>query len=253
MKIIYIILLIAACCTCEGIPLEGPRILNPDRIGIKKSIKPFQKEKDLESSKSLKKHLSDYAKLKKSIQRRKKKIKSMNQLKLRGKQNMAKAYISTTLVDSIFPYWLGTPWDFNGYTEKPRDGKIACGYFVSTTLRDVGFQINRYKIAQKGATDIIKALCGPEAIQRFGNHSKFKSFVDQKQEGHVMIIGLDYHVGFLFRKNNQTYFAHSDYFNNKVVIEKIEDSTSLKQSRSYVVADLFYNSILLNKWLNQNA
>ena len=37
--------------------------------------------------------------------------------------------------------WLGTPWDFNGTCETPGSGKIACGYFVSTILRDAGFQV----------------------------------------------------------------------------------------------------------------
>ena len=36
--------------------------------------------------------------------------------------------MSKTLVDSIFPYWLGTEWDFNGYTERPRK-VVVCGYF----------------------------------------------------------------------------------------------------------------------------
>lgn len=253
MKIIYMLFFAAACFACDGVALEGPKVLNPDRKGIKKSIRPFQKEKHLKGNTALQKHLNNYSNLKSSIQRRKQKIRGMNQLKLRTKQEMAKTYISSTLVDSIFPYWLGTPWDFNGYTEKPRAGKIACGYFVSTTLRDVGFQINRYKIAQKGATDIIKAVCGSEAIHRYTDFSKFKSFVDQGKEGQVMIIGLDYHVGFLFRKDEQTYFAHSNYFNQKVVIEKIEESVALKQTKSYVVADLFHNTTLLNKWLNQNT
>src|SRR5215212_694349 len=33
--------------------------------------------------------------------------------------------------DSIIPYWIGTKWNFNGITEVPQKGSIACGYFVT--------------------------------------------------------------------------------------------------------------------------
>src|SRR5687768_9423034 len=36
----------------------------------------------------------------------------------------------------LFPFWEGTDWDFNGTTEVPGKGSIACGYFVTTILRD---------------------------------------------------------------------------------------------------------------------
>jgi len=35
----------------------------------------------------------------------------------------------------IFPFWYGTEWDFNGTTQQPGTGRIACGYFVSTVLQ----------------------------------------------------------------------------------------------------------------------
>src|SRR5690606_907796 len=53
------------------------------------------------------------------------------------------------LLNEIIPYWYGTEWDFEGHTAIPNEGKIACGYFVSTTLRDMGLNINRYKLAQQ--------------------------------------------------------------------------------------------------------
>jgi len=36
------------------------------------------------------------------------------------------------LVEEIFPAWSGTPWDFNGISQTPGEGEIACGYFVSS-------------------------------------------------------------------------------------------------------------------------
>ena len=38
----------------------------------------------------------------------------------------------------LFSQWKKTAWDFNGTATKPGDGPIACGYFVTTLLRDIG-------------------------------------------------------------------------------------------------------------------
>jgi hypothetical protein len=53
----------------------------------------------------------------------------------------ATAYLDTMLLNHIYPYWYGTGWNYNGTTEIPKVGETACGYFVSTTLKHIGFQI----------------------------------------------------------------------------------------------------------------
>src|ERR1700741_5295000 len=52
------------------------------------------------------------------------------------------------LRDSLLPCWYGTPWGFYGTTEEPGQGTIACGYFVTTVLRDAGCSLQRIKLAQ---------------------------------------------------------------------------------------------------------
>ncbi|WMJ72126.1 hypothetical protein RCC89_02925 [Cytophagaceae bacterium ABcell3] len=48
---------------------------------------------------------------------------------------------SDYLVNKLIPYWYGTKWDFEGHTDVPGKGEIACGYFVSTTLNlDYGLE-----------------------------------------------------------------------------------------------------------------
>jgi hypothetical protein len=49
-------------------------------------------------------------------------------------------------------------WDYNGYTNTPKNGVIACGYFVSTTLKHFGFNLNRYDVAKKYSSSIVKTL-----------------------------------------------------------------------------------------------
>jgi len=154
------------------------------------------------------------------------------------------------LVDSIFPYWLGTQWDFNGYTEKPRDGLVACGYFVSTTIRDAGIPINRFKTAQKASSDIIKSLCDPTSIKTVTSIEKVRDYLSTIDDGEVLIVGLDFHVGFLYKKNGQSYFAHSNYIDLEgVIIEPIEASIALNGSEIYVLGNLTSNEQITKKWL----
>src|SRR6188474_3208784 len=54
-----------------------------------------------------------------------------------------KQLLLNNIRDSLFTCWLGTPWDFYGTTQTPGKGKIACGYFVTTLLRDMGASVNR--------------------------------------------------------------------------------------------------------------
>lgn len=59
-----------------------------------------------------------------------------NRLELKKKQagkNALKAAFVRQITQKVFPYWYGTKWDFNGTTEMPQEGSIACGYFVTTT------------------------------------------------------------------------------------------------------------------------
>ena len=51
-------------------------------------------------------------------------------------------YFEKQIVNGIVPYWYGTPWSFEGHTNQPHQGEIACGYFVSTTLKHMGLNIN---------------------------------------------------------------------------------------------------------------
>ena len=59
--------------------------------------------------------------------------------------------------------WLGTPWDFNGTAKGPGAGKIACGYFVATVLKDAGFQVDRYQLAQQPSENILRSFLPKDA------------------------------------------------------------------------------------------
>ncbi len=52
---------------------------------------------------------------------------------------LSRDYIFDKIANEIFVYWFGTPSNFYGQTRIPRQGTIACGYFVTGVLSDAGF------------------------------------------------------------------------------------------------------------------
>lgn len=168
--------------------------------------------------------------------------------------NRIRDKFTTHLVSDIIPQWYGTKWSFDGYTDTPKSGSIACGYFVSTTLRDVGLNINRYKLAQKAPYHEAEVIACGTTIETLQNKSKedLKAyFIKNKKDG-IYFIGLDFHVGFILKDGQNIYFIHSNYLNNSGPIkEKLEDSKVIKSS-VYHLCNITHNDILLKKWLNND-
>ena len=163
----------------------------------------------------------------------------------------ASAILYKNLADSLIPYWYGTPWDFNGITQKPGVGNIACGYFVFTLLRDAGIQLPRVKMSQAASEKAIKSLVPKNKIKRFSNISLNKFITDIKKLGlGFYIVGLDNHVGLLQIDSNNVWFIHSTaYIPRKVIKEKAEFSPALENSSYRVVGNLSDNDFLSKKWL----
>ncbi len=150
------------------------------------------------------------------------------------------AFLEVSLVDSIFDYWYGTEWDFNGTTQEPQNGKIACGYFVTTTLKHLGLNISRVYLAQQASSVLIKEICDETSIKIFtnGKFEKMKTYVN-KYNGNIFIAGLDNHVGFIVREENELFFIHaSGIAPYKVVKDKIDESPLIKNSQYFMVGHL---------------
>lgn len=163
--------------------------------------------------------------------------------------NSAMEIFTNSLLNKIIPYWYETVWDFNGHTSKPNQGTIACGYFVSTTLRDMGLNLNRYKLAQQGPENeaISIAINSNELL-----YLKEDNISEQikKLEVGVYFIGLDCHVGYLFINDSNSYFIHSNYIDGKVMIENTMHSEAFI-SNNYYVSKITANKFLIKKWLNK--
>ncbi|NNT72902.1 hypothetical protein HKT18_11800 [Flavobacterium sp. IMCC34852] len=173
-----------------------------------------------------------------------------SQLKGKSTAEIGRTF-TNQLANKIFPYWYGTDWDFNGTTQKPNSGSIACGYFVTTTLRDIGVDINRVKLAQCASEEMIKKLVSEENIYRFSNKNihEFEQTLKDKGNG-IYVVGLDNHTGFLYLSDEGNYFIHSSGARPfKVVKEKFIESSLLIKSKYRIAGKLSSDKQLLSAWI----
>lgn len=160
-------------------------------------------------------------------------------------------YFVQVVVDSIIPYWYGTRWDFNGTTQIPGSGYIACGYFISTVLRDAGLPVNRVKMGQANSEEIIRTLAKKKDTKLFYDKplANVLAYIQQKGEG-LYIIGLDCHVGFILADGKDCWFIHAKWFGEKAVVkEAAATSGILYWSRYRMVAKISNSQKLLAAWL----
>jgi hypothetical protein len=153
---------------------------------------------------------------------------------------------------TITPAWLGTKWDFNGITQVPQKGKIACGYFVTTVLRDAGLPIERVKLAQCASEKLVTTLVQDKYIKRFSGVAMDNFMAYLKLNGFgLYLIGLDNHTGFIFNDGVDIWFIHSSIAGTRdVQEEKAANSTILKNSKYRIVGKVSGDELLLEKWIN---
>lgn len=157
------------------------------------------------------------------------------------------------LTEKIIPHWLGTPWSFEGHTSVPRSGEIACGYLVSTTLKDMGFNLNRYTFAQQLPIHEAKTLALGKPLLEINSNStdeRIAILMDTLKEG-IYFIGFDQnHVGYIQKKNKDLFVIHSNFIGGEgVVIERIEDSQVFSYYTRIYIADISRNAALMVKWM----
>lgn len=160
-----------------------------------------------------------------------------------------------TIVDELMPEWYGTPWAMNGTATHPGDEPIACGYFVSTLLRDAGFSLHRVRFAQAAALRIQKATTprGRE-VHRFFSIPPASLARELAVLGDgLYIIGLNVHVGFVVVDGNDVRFVHSSYTGvREVISEPLAEAHSIANSQpaGYFVSELLTTDDAVTDWLN---
>ncbi len=147
--------------------------------------------------------------------------------------------------------WLGTEYDFNGTAEKPGEGKIACGYFVSTVIRDAGFRVNRYKLAQQPSANILHTFIPREdCVLEMGTpYSKFADNVESMESG-VYIVGMDTHVGFIVNRSDGMRFLHASGSRPRAVVEESRENAGvLRRSNWRMIGGLTRDTGSIRTWL----
>ena len=155
------------------------------------------------------------------------------------------------VIQTIIPAWIGTAWDFNGTTQQPQKGSIACGYFVTTVLQDAGLPIDRVRLAQCASGQMIKELALPGQIKYFSNKPVeiFVQAVQQQGYG-LYIVGLDNHTGFIYNDGTEVYFIHSTFVGTRnVQQEPALKSLVLKESKFKMLGKISNGQALMDKWM----
>jgi hypothetical protein len=163
----------------------------------------------------------------------------------------ARETLIRSIYTEIFPSWYGTGWDFNGTTEVPRQGKIACGYFVSTVLRDAGWRVQRVRLAQQASENIILSVTAELHIKRF-RRIPIEDFVKTVKEWGpgIYVVGLDIHTGFIVNNGEGVYFIHSSYVDPFMVVkERALESKILQTSAYRVLGKITADDELMKGWL----
>lgn len=161
-------------------------------------------------------------------------------------------YLVDLIGNKIYNVWKGTPWSFNGTTQTPGEGSIACGYFVTTVLNNIGFPIHRVRYAICPSLEMIRKATGNSGIENYSG----KTIEEMKDKflsrgKSVYVAGLDFHTGFVVCDGKEVYFLHSNFIRHEgVVKEPLTKSVSFRSSKTHWFGNISSNKNFQNIWFN---
>ncbi|HEX2616285.1 MAG TPA: hypothetical protein VHL57_02020 [Flavobacteriales bacterium] len=166
-----------------------------------------------------------------------------------GVLDSARTYLLDRIALDVLPAWYGTPWDFNGTTRTPKQGVIACGYFVNTVLQDAGLRLPRVKWSQLAAEDIVLRLTAD--VKRFRERpvAEVETYLRERGDG-LYVVGLDNHVGFIVAHDGEVRFVHSNYYHRAtgVMSEPLDGVNPLAASHYRIVGNVLTDA-LVRAWI----
>ncbi|QSQ28104.1 hypothetical protein JY651_14090 [Pyxidicoccus parkwayensis] len=120
-------------------------------------------------------------------------------------------------------------------------------------LEDAGFRVERVRMAQQRAEYIVKTLVPPRRVWRFRNRPVREVVERVTKEGEgLYLVGLDYHVGFLWNDGTRVQMCHSSYLGTVEVV--CEDAlTSPAMVSGYHVVGRLLEDGMLEAWLEGRA
>lgn len=151
--------------------------------------------------------------------------------------------LADEVLEEIHQKWMGTRWAYSGTSQVAGTGAIACGYFVTTTLREAGMEVDRVRLAQAASETMILEITPQETVRRFSDRplSEFLDSLRRQGEGYY-IVGLDQHTGFLrVERDGVVRFIHSGP-GRGVVSEAPESASELSASRYRVTGKIVWGA-----------
>lgn len=167
------------------------------------------------------------------------------------KDKLSQTQFWDEMMTRLAPHWYGTPWRYHGVSQTPGEGAIACGYFLTTVMRDAGLKLPRVKLAQVASETMIRRLVHKKHIRHFlrMDHATFVSKMKRWGKG-LYIIGMDNHTGFLWHDGKELYFIHSSWWPRKRTMKEIAlHSAGLASTKYRVVGKLSDDKALYQAWL----
>ena len=136
-------------------------------------------------------------------------------------------------------------------SETPGEGLIACGYLVSTVLRDAGFRVERIRLAQQASERIVRTLAPPSEIVRLRRRSPEAAAAELRAtlEDGLYVVGMDYHVAFLVLDGERADLCHSAYVPPASVVCEPAATSPGFVSDLYVVGPALSDERMAN-WLD---
>jgi hypothetical protein len=161
----------------------------------------------------------------------------------------ARAFLFKTITKDVFTQWYNTAWTFEGHCSKPKQGSIACGYFVTAVLSDAGFDLPRSSWAQLASEVFILKMT--KDVKRFSNKpiADVKKYIMGRDDG-LYIVGLDCHVGYIYKSANTLKFVHSNYYQRDIGVmsENLDTKNPLNDSKYRIVGRIL-DDAMVKKWL----
>lgn len=122
---------------------------------------------------------------------------------------------------------------------------------MATVLRDAGFRVDRYKLAQQASEHILQTFIDRRSFLLSAGkpYEAFVASVGQVETG-ICLVGLDTHVGFLIRDASGFRMVHSSGSQPWCVVDEDRDHAVVLQRSSYrLVGNLTADKDLIRKWL----
>jgi hypothetical protein len=171
----------------------------------------------------------------------------------------ARAYVLAALRDVVLPAWMGTPWGLgpNSTPTRPHQpgAEIACGYFVSSVLENVGLRLGtRFTFAQAPALQAQRSLApAPHDLHRYFSvpGETLARGIAGLGDG-LYVIGLNNHIGLVDVRGGDVDLVHASYTGAQVVTrEPLAAAQVIANSRAagYFVTPLFQDDRLVDHWL----